>query len=219
MARTNNESANYNTRDDWQEGEWYRVKLSRLNLIPAGSNTGSRFGPTKVNQLDITWEMQDGTEEWIRDWVNLTTRAKNRGAEPSACTRLICAIAGKDAFREATPWVDDESFEFGFDPNMAEIWGQIREGIHMEVSGKPSLDSNQVRRLNVERYRLPQQVERPQAPPTASAPVLSPDGHFQLVDGAWVPLAPPPPIDVAPGQSVYVPNPPTAPVPDDDDLV
>jgi len=192
----------------WQEDTWYGVTLREWEIEPKGT-PGYKGQPTKHARLIATWQLNTNPEDWIFDWISLTVSQQADGTHAKA-KLLICALAGRDPRQEQTPWIDDETLEYGFDAEAQIPAGRISTGTAVALKGHVIQDSNKFDRLRVDRYGgahlgSPQQVS---APP---APMVSPDGRYQWDGSAWVPLAasspPPPPPAPAP-----VPAPAAAPV-------
>jgi len=186
----------------WQEDTWYPVTLKGYEIQPKG-RVGYKGQPAKHTTLDITWALVEDEDTWIKDWVDLTVTPQRDGTQPK-CKLFICTLAGRDPRREATPWVDDESLEFGFDAEGQVVSGRILTGIKLAVKGKLKTDGEGIDRLRVERYST-QQMASPASPQQVAGPVamLSQDGQWQWDGSQWVPATRP----------AVVPAPQPVPVP------
>lgn len=178
----------------WADDTWYDVKLKECPIEAKGT-PGYQGKLRRHSTVAITWVLVPPTapeeeDVWVRDYVALTVRPQNDGT-PANCKLLICALSGRDPRAEATPWVDDETLEWGFgaaenDPPA----GRIVTGIRARVKGDVK-ENEKGHYLKIRRYALP--VVAATAPVPASGPQLSPDGRWQWSGTAWVPVATPPP--------------------------
>jgi hypothetical protein len=193
MARVTTASSSANPYT-WEEDVWYPVSLTGWEINPAGREItipGKPVQTAKSAQLAVTWALLEDPETWIRDWINLTLRPKNDGTHAKV-KLLICALAGKNPRDEATPWIDDETLEYGFDADAKVAAGKIASGIEMRVKGvvKTRDDGDY---LSVTRYALPDPSAKIATPSTAEG-TLSPDGRWRLVGNQWVPATPAVPV-------------------------
>ena len=70
----------------WLEDHWYPVKLHAVEIEPKGT-PGYKGQPTKHNRMILTWEVQNGTGDWVFDWINCTVSPQRDGTPAD----LTCA--------------------------------------------------------------------------------------------------------------------------------
>jgi hypothetical protein len=199
----------------WVEDVWYVGTLGEWSIDAKGT-PGYKDQPRKHARVELHWKV-DGSEDELWDWVDLTVRPQKDGS-PAKCKLLICALAGRDPRSELTPWVDDETMEFGFGPDSANDtpFGRIMTGVRVAAKGAFATRDG-VERFRVTRY-APANVAAPVSPQQVAGPaaVLSPDGRWQWNGSAWVPV----PAAPAPAPaSAPAPAPTPAPVPVQTDLI
>lgn len=188
---------------NWQDDTLYPVLLKEYTVQPKGRPVTFQ-GKTKPHPyvtLDITWVLLPDLEAdvWVRDFVDIKL-SPSRDGKAAKARLLICCLAGRDPRHEATPWLDDESFEYGFGPDPATDTpaGRIVTGLRLQVKGTVK-ENEQGSYLKVERYAALTSAMAASVATTATSttqgPQLSADGRWQWNGTAWVPAqtAPPPP--------------------------
>jgi hypothetical protein len=181
---------------DWQDDTWYPVQLKSYEVQPKGRDITYQ-GKTKPHPyvtLDITWVLLPDLDAdvWVRDFVDVRLRADREGKPPKA-KLLICCLAGRDPRQESTPWIDEDSLEYGFGAAEADPpAGRIVTGLQLQVKGVAK-ESERGTFLRVERYAALAGV--PVAVPAATVPAgarqRSEDGRWEWDGTAWVPLGQP----------------------------
>lgn len=197
----------------WQEDYWYGLTLKEVPTIEPKGTPGYKGQPLKHPRAQLVWVV-DGTDDWIHDWVSLTVRNQNDGTV-SACRMLICALTQRDPRQEPTPWIDDETLEYGFDAESRLVVSKIGPGDRVAGKGRIHVDGAGYNRLRIEKYGAAAVLQRQVS--AAPGPQLSPDGRYMWNGTAWVPYAPlpaPPPAQPPPPPApAPVPQPAAAPPP------
>jgi hypothetical protein len=173
----------------WESEVWYGVTLKEEPTLEPKGSPGWKGQPRKHVRGQFIWVV-DGTDDaWIFDWLDLTVKSQTNGT-PSACCSLMCALTQRNPRLEQTPWVDDETMEFGFDGNAQVPAGQFAPGIRVAVKGTVGQDSQGNARLNIHTYGAITALGQQAA---AAAPQLSPDGRYRWDGQQWIPASPPMP--------------------------
>lgn len=135
-------------------------------------------------QFEVIWATADDT--WVYDWVSPTHVRDNKGT-PSKAKQLAASLAGRIPLQVANVWWDDESGEYGFDSQKAEVAGRLTPGVRVMAELWRKVDSKTgTARLRVARYLPAGQQAAPAAQPAA---VVSEDGRWRWDGAQWQPVA------------------------------
>lgn len=150
-------------------------------------------------QVRIKWVSQPD-EAWVWDRISLWHVRDQKNGSPSKAKQLGAALAGRVAAQVGPYWIDDDTWEFGFDSAKQEVQGQLQQGMKVAAELVRRPDSNSIERLRVSRYlpisMLPGSVVN-NAPveagrlselaQEAQPAQVSPDGAWRWDGKQWVP--------------------------------
>lgn len=193
MARVT--TANGQTDYEWIEDRWYELELERVDRIEPKGTPGYEGKPRRHARISLVWRLP-GTDTWLWDNFDLTVNNKTDGT-PSSCKQLMCALEGRNHLHEATPWIDDETGEYGFDADAAIVTGQFLPEMKVAARGKWGKDAKGSPRFTIEKYAHPPSVGLATSTPATSPPaqpILSEDGRWRWDGSQWVPVQAPAPV-------------------------
>ena len=140
-------------------------------------------------QIALKWNTPEGA--WIFDRLNPLHIRDRQDGTPSKAKQLAAALAGRIAAQVREVWLDDETFEYGFDGAKVEVAGRFQPGMQVAAELVRRPDQQGIERLRVSRYLPVSMAITSQEAGVEKAvnEMVSPDGRFRWDGQSWVPVA------------------------------
>ena len=165
----------YGSNEDTGSGGTIPVGVPLLLTAEEVNPSRNTWDDKDEPQIAIKWVTADGA--WIFDRLNPLHIRDRQDGTPSKGKQLAAALAGRIAAQVREVWLDDETFEYGFDGAKVEVAGRFQPGMKTAAELVRRPDQQGIERLRVSRY-LPASMAitapEPEPSPSAKLPAARP---------------------------------------------